>query len=166
MSVWLFLFSSKSHPDTKEQRRLHSFLMSFTLFLSEQTATHSSSLSLSFPHTRFDGAPHPFLAGCLLQKRRGGLRWRMPQTPSPTPARYRPLRLFLPSDGKVMAGVKGRNIFYFSVFLTTAREKRSAATNKSHVPASLHPQEQPFIQLHRLSARTKALQSPLISHRG
>lgn len=162
MSVWVgfFFFSSKTRPDTKEQRRLHSFLMSFTLFLSEQTATHSSSLSLS--HTHASTEHHTLLAGCLLQKRRGGLRWWMPQTPSPTPAHYRLLWLFLPSDGKVMADVKGWNIF-ISAFLRRSGRKALQQLIRAICHSLVTSSGAAFIQLHQLSARTKALQSPLIS---
>lgn len=164
MSVWCFIFSSsKSHPDTKEQRRLHSSLMPFTLLLSEQTATHSCSLSLS---TQASTEHHTLSAGCLLQKRRGGAQVVDATNSLAHPCSPSPPVVISPLGRQSYGRCKRAEYFYLTVFfffLRGPRKKCSAATNKGHVPASLHPLEQPLIQLHRLSARTKALQSPLIS---
>lgn len=82
------LLFCNNHPDSKDwllsaEYLLFSFCrLSLYFSVSKLLPTHSLSLSLPLAHTHTDIAEHhTLLAGYLLQMRRGGLRWWLPQPP-------------------------------------------------------------------------------------
>lgn len=123
--------------ESSRQQRLNCCLelLNISLFLSlssftlhEQTATHSFSLSHTHTYTHIGTAEHhTLLAGYLLQMRRGGLRWWLPQPPLAVSRHLSLLSRFFPLPLTVnwWAAVKD------ALFLLRWPGKRcSTATNK------------------------------------